>query len=78
MPVWIKFHEVDMRDGRKTRVWAVLTIDGKTVLGHVSWYGPWRKYCFSPKPQTVYEQDCLRFISSFIEDQTRKHKQSRV
>lgn len=74
MAGWIKFHEVLMRDGRKTQVWAVLTQDGRQVLGHVQWFSRWRKYAYFPKDETVYEQDCMREISAFIEDRTRKYK----
>ena len=74
MADWIKFVLVDLRDSRKTKVWAVLTIDGRTNLGAVSWYSPWRKYGFSPNPQTVFEQDCLRKIADFCELQTNAHR----
>jgi hypothetical protein len=74
MKTWIKFHELNMRDGRKTKVWAVLTIDGLTVLGHVQWFAPWRKYAYFPKKDTIYEQDCMRVLSQFIEAETSNHK----
>jgi hypothetical protein len=74
MANWIKFVEVNMRDNRKTCVWAVLTADGKHNLGHVSWYAPWRKYTFAPNPMTVFEWVCLRDIAEFCQDNTACHK----
>jgi len=73
MADWIKFVEVNLRDGRKTSVWAVLTIDGTKNLGHVSWYPAWRKYSFYPNPQTVFEWQCLRDIAEFCQDNTAHH-----
>ena len=82
MSEWIKFTEVDLHDGRKTKVWAVMTIDGSDCLGRVGWYPPWRRYCFVHKAidagdQVILEQDCLRQIACFIEEQTRLHKLNR-
>lgn len=79
MPDWIKFVEVDLHDGRKTKVWAVLTVDGRECLGRIGWYSPWRRYCFVHKAveagdQVILEWDCLRKIASFCEEQTHAHK----
>ena len=79
MSVWIKFVEVDLHDNRVTRVWAVLSLDGKHCLGRIGWYSPWRKYAFIPSEdeQIILEEDCLRLIASFCEDQTKKRKSER-
>jgi len=77
MTEWIKFVEVNLHDGRKTRVWAVLTTDGKANLGAVSWYSSWRRYSFSPNPSTTFEWDCLRTIANFCEQQTKVYKAQR-
>lgn len=69
--------EVDLRDGRKTKVWAVMTLDGTACLGRVAWFGPWRKYCYFPTEKTVYEQDCLRRIAAHCEESTRIYKQAK-
>ena len=59
----------------KTKVWFVVSLDEKSHLGWVTWYGPWRKYCFQPKENTVYEWVCLREIADFCEKQTKLHKE---
>lgn len=74
MANYIKFVEVNVRDGRRTSVWAVLSLDGSKKLGHVSWYGAWRKYSFMPYGMTVFEQECLRYIADFCEAQTKAHR----
>lgn len=48
----------------------------KTVnaIGQVRWFGSWRKYCFFPYEETVYEEVCLREIAEFCEKVTKEHK----
>ena len=82
MADWIKFVLVDLRDGRKTKVWAVLTIDGSECLGRIGWYSPWRRYCYVHKAveadgQVILEWDCLRKIADFCELQTTAHRSKR-
>jgi len=69
---WIRFEE--SKPNPKTKVWNVLALDGDVILGRVSWFGRWRKYCFFPSPECVFEQDCLRDIALFIEDQTKAQR----
>lgn len=73
----IKFSEIDLRDGRVTKAWAVMTNDGAACLGRVAWYSPWRKHCFFPSNQTLFEEDCLRRISFFIVTATEERKRER-
>lgn len=68
---WITFRPLTPKP--KTKVWAVLSNDGGQI-GTVAWYGPWRKYCFSPEAGTVFEQVCLRDIAQFCEAETRLHR----
>lgn len=71
-PKYIQF-QVIFNTG-KTFIWQVARRDkGPTILGHVRWFPRWRRYCFYPHTDTVYEQDCLRDIATLCEDQTRKH-----
>ena len=65
----------------KTKVWWVLPRDDTPIeeklkfqIGTVQWYGPWRKYCFMPARNTVFEQVCLREIAQFCEQQTNAHR----
>lgn len=76
---WIKYIQVDLRDGRKTKVWAVLTKDGRHVLGRIGWYSPWRRYVFVPTigVQIILEQDCMRDIADFCEQSTQARKLER-
>ena len=61
----------------KTRIWRVLAFHGLQLddpysLGEIKWCGAWRRYAFAPLSNTIYEQDCMRKIADFCEDQTKK------
>ncbi len=59
----------------KTRIWKVLAdahIECPYSLGDIKWCGAWRRYAFAPLSNTIYEQDCMRKIADFCEDQTKK------
>jgi len=75
MAKWIEFIEGTPK--AKTKCWLVVAKDGGTI-GSVKWHGPWRKYCFFPYDYTVFEEDCLRDISNFIEGETAKHRSQKV
>ena len=63
---WIEFKECTST--KKTKSFAVLTLSKPVqMLGWVKWYAPWRKYAFFPKEFTVYETDCLKLITTFID-----------
>lgn len=66
MSKWIDFVQMGRTD--KTLIWDVVTKDG-VVLGQIKWFGRWRKYSFYPKPETIYEQTCLRDIAAFIDSE---------
>lgn len=62
----------------KTAIYSVSAKDGGATLGAVRWYAPWRKYAFFPRPETLYEQDCLRDIAAFCEAETRAHRERKA
>ena len=76
MSKWIEF--IQMRHTGKTAVWDVVTKEGGGVLGEVKWFGRWRKYSFYPKPDTIYEQTCLRDIAAFIDEQMTSRREGRA
>ncbi len=61
----------------KTQRWAVQTKEDYTQLGIIKWRNGWRKYAFYPYSETLFEEDCLRFIAKFIEDKTTIHKKGK-
>jgi hypothetical protein len=75
-PKWIKFVETYVPH-RKTKTWQVMTKDNVSTLGTVKWYGAWRKYCFFPAGETVFEEQCLSDIRNFIVQKTIDHKEGK-
>ena len=49
----------------KTLKWNVFK--GTVCLGMVGWYAPWRRYCFYPGSQLVFDRSCLMEIVEFID-----------
>lgn len=74
MSRWIDFLVEGTSPSGKTAIYSVSTKEGGANLGAVRWYAPWRKYAFFPRPETLYEQDCLRDIAAFCEAETRAHR----
>ena len=73
---WINIVEVP-NPGRKTKKFEIHSKEDDSSIGIIKWYGPWRKYCFFPLSETVYEQVCLRDIAQFIEEETRRYRKNR-
>jgi hypothetical protein len=63
---YISFKQDPVDKNRKTLVFTCVTNNGG-VLGEVSWYSPWRQYCYFATRQTVYSKGCLNDIHDFIE-----------
>jgi len=72
MSKWIEF--IRTTPNKKTEVWEIYTRGLDTYLGIIKWYAPWRRYCFFPVRETVFEEVCLRDIAKFIETETFRHK----
>lgn len=51
----------------KTFIWDV--VSGPLLLGQIKWYAPWRKYCFYPSSDTIWDASCLSEIVGFIDDE---------
>lgn len=58
----------------KTKIWHVIALSGGDSLGFVKWFSRWRKYCFYPVGNTIFEETCLNEIVEFITDQTKEHR----
>lgn len=64
MSKWIDF--IEQAPTGKTKRFNIMPKDLGPMIGEIKWYGPWRKYCFFPKPNCVFETDCLKDIISFL------------
>ena len=63
---------VEIAGKPKTKVWSCRQLGGDLELGQVSWWAPWRQYCYFPGP-SVYSAGCLRNIASFIHQANAEH-----
>lgn len=52
--------------GRKTCIWDVVGRSGVQWLGVIKWYAPWRKYCFFPANDTLFDIQCCAQLSKFL------------
>jgi hypothetical protein len=66
MEHWIAFIKLNKPPDRKTNIYKIVTKDGLTQLGIISWYAPWRCYAFYPNENCVFEKTCLQDITNFI------------
>jgi hypothetical protein len=65
---WIIFNLYE--DTGKTKKYHVFTKDIfiSTKLGEIKWFGRWRQYAFFPEPNTVFEKQCMKDITNFLEN----------
>ena len=71
---WLSLVIMPKDPKKKTREWTVCSGDYGPELGVIKWYAPWRKYCFFPKPDTLFEQDCLSDIAGQLVILTTAYK----
>lgn len=68
---YVSFWRTGQSPSGKTIIWKV---GNDVLLGQIKWFAAWRRYCFYPEPETVFEQICLREIAEFIEARTKEHR----
>lgn len=54
------------------RMFGVFNKHDNVLLGTIGWFPKWKKFCFWPQEHTLFEEFCMRDISSFIESETNK------
>ena len=68
-----------IKDTGKTKIYELSPKDDhRIVLGHIQWFGRWRKYAFFPFSETVYETQCLTDIVNFLNELMDERKLSRL
>jgi len=65
MSKYIEFEVSEVK--KKTTVFNIKKKDTLFSLGKIKWFGAWRKYCFFPEEEVVFDVDCLKTIILFIE-----------
>ena len=63
-------------ENRKTCILVIYTKDN-FELGQIKWYGAWRKYCFYPNSNTIWDNKCLIEVLDFIKEYTDYYKNNK-
>lgn len=62
-------------ENRKTKVFGLYSAkDERVNLGEVKYNTSWRKYCFYPIDETVFDSKCLFGIISFLDELNNERK----
>ncbi len=64
---WLDLIYDGQSDSGKTNIYRVQNKKNGIIIGYIKWFGAFRKYCFFPNPETVYDRSCLIEISYFLE-----------
>lgn len=69
MSKWINFVKQEKAPERKTDIFNIETKDpNRFIIGKIQWYPAWRCYSFMPSPNCVFETQCLKDITVFIDN----------
>lgn len=66
--------EKDITYAGKTNKYGVFNLTKSLLLGFIRWHGAWRKYCFFPASNTVFDNGCMKEIIEFIDEQMLERK----
>ena len=73
---YVRFLDVEYAPGGRTLRWQLVTnTPAAAHLGWIQFKAQWRRYAFYPAPGTIYEEDCLKDIASFVERRTFAYKE---
>lgn len=53
---------------RVTPIIEINTRMGVHKLGFIKWHGAWRKYCFFPESETIFDVSCMEEIMQKIRE----------
>ena len=65
MNQYLEFKEVPA-SALKTKVVDVLSQRSGERLAQIKWYGPWRCYVLHPVSMTIWNEQCLMDVNSYI------------
>lgn len=77
---YIEIKEVGVSPTKKTKIWLVSNKRSLETIGHIKWYGGFRKYVFYPTPPefegqwVLFDSDCMHLIAEFLVIVNRHHK----
>jgi len=63
--------------GRKTPIYYIFE-HNTNCIGEIKWYSPWRKFCFYPDTNTVWDNKCLTDIIQQLDIINKQYKEKRL
>ena len=63
---WLIIEKLPRQENKKTDIFDVYSKDQNIIIGKILWWGGWRQYIFAPNENTIYERQCLKDISDFL------------
>ena len=58
---------------RKTPIYNIIN-NNNLKIGQIKWYGPWRKFCFYPYPDTIWDSNCLQQLLDCMNTLNKEYK----
>jgi len=71
------FRPIPAGPKKDTGIWIVKNGSQSIVLGTVKWWAHWRRYCFFPEADMLFDANCLWDIADFCARTTTQHKEAR-
>lgn len=59
---------------RKTPILFIYSNKDESVLGQIKWFSSWRKFCFFPKQDTVWDDKCLKELTDYLNELNYEYK----
>ena len=59
---------------RKTPIYTIFEYSRSNILGEIRWYAPWRKFCFYPDKETIWDTNCLDEIIQCLDKYNSEYK----
>jgi len=61
----------------KTKIYGIWSKKSGEILGEIRWFGRWRQYAFFPRPETIFNPECLEDIRWYIKDLMDERKENK-
>lgn len=62
--------EIELPIVGKHKRWIAYNFKSTFIIGEIMWNTTWGKYCFFPYPNCIYDSNCMKDISAFMESQS--------
>ena len=66
-----------IQENRKTPIYFLVN-NNEDCIGTIKWHGAWRKFCFFPEPDTLWDNKCLNDVQKVINNVTAIYKESKL